>query len=403
MRLYRWFSLIKGYFVIEARGRCERALNAAKARNIRVWDAVKTGSDTVVFRTDLSGFKKLRQLSLPVEITASERRGLPFFLEKHRKRVGFLIGTALFFALIAFCSSFVWDINIYGLETISESELSAALAKEGVEIGAPLSKINKPYAELAMHIACPKIKWIQIETVGTTVNVYLKESTAPPETALKEDEITDVVAAKDGVIILAVPHCGIPCVKAGQTVQKGDLLIAGRYMSYQNEELNVHAYGRVMAKTVNVIETQVPLKEEVLEKTGEVMRKNSIRIFSWEIRFYSDTEEIPFKSYLCEKEKKQLELFGIKLPVFLYSTAFYETAPQTVEISEEIALLRAENVANKLQFSQFGGIIVNDIETSYKISNGVLYYECYLYCTEDIAKLVPADMERPLKEHDFWS
>ena len=71
--------------------------------------------------------------------------------------------------------------------------------------------------------------------------------------------------------------------------------------------------------------------------------------------------------------------------------------------NEEIALLRAENVANKLQFSQFGGIIVNDIEASYKISNGVLYYECYLYCTEDIAKLVPADMERPLKEHDFWS
>ncbi len=401
MKLYRYFSLIKGYCCVTVTGRAERVLNAAAKKGIAVWDVTETGIDTVVFKTTPLGSKKLLDMSLPVKITVSDRRGLPFFAKKYRKRAGFLVGIIFLIAFFYFCLAFVWDINVYGNEKLSTIEIISALEKENIKIGNLLSKIDKPYAELAVLVSFPEIKWIQIETVGTTVNVYLKETDIPPKTPPANEEPTDVVAAKDGVIILCAPYNGMAEVKNGQTVKKGDLLISGRYLTKTENERIVHAFGKVMANTVNVIEVTVPLCDETEEKTGAEHRKNSIRLFSAEIKFYKQNE-IPFEKFIYKEEKVQLEIFGIKLPIFLISQVFYETNTVKTEISEETAILKAENIANKLQFEQFSGIIVNDIEREYEIVNGSVHYECYLYCTEDIGLVVPVDMNRELKDNESW-
>lgn len=401
MRPYRYFSLLKGYLSVTAEGRTERVLNAAANKGIPIWDVTKTGADTVTFKTTSRGYKKLSEMPLPVKITDCVSRGLPFFIRKYRKRVGFFAGIIFLIAFFHFCSAFIWDINVYGNESISNAEIFSALEKENVKIGNLLSSVNKPYAELAVLVEYPSIKWIQIETVGTTVNVYLKETDIPPEVPPAKEEPTDVVAAKDGVIILNAPYNGVIEAENGQSVKKGDLLIAGRYLTKMNNERIVHASGKVIAKTVNVIEVRVPLSEEISEKTGNEQRKNSLRLFSFEIKLYKDNGVL-FEKYISNEEKVQAEIFGIKLPIFLISRVFYEIAPVKIELSEETAILKAENIANKLQFEQFRGIIVNDIEREYRIENETVIYECYLYCTEDIAKLVPVDMNRELKEHESW-
>ena len=102
-------------------------------------------------------------------------------------------------------------------------------------------------------------------------------------------------------------------------------------------------------------------------------------------KLYNEKDEIPFEMFEAKRETKQLKIFGIEFPVFLISNEFYETRYQTVLIGEETALKKAENIANKLQMEQFGGIIIDEEMSEYKIKDGILYYERVLYRKEDIA------------------
>ncbi len=380
------WSLLKGYYEIEAVGNNARLLNVIKARNINVWGIRKTADDKMVFKVGLLGYKKITELKEYYKIEVIKEVGVPSFFKKHKKRWGFLIGAAIFVSGLFFMNSFIWNINVYGVENLSEQEILKELALKNIKIGETVYNIDKVKAELEIQIKYPQIKWLQIETKGTTVNVYLKESSQKSEERVPEEEPCDIVAKKDGVIKFAAAYNGIPVVEAGQSVSKGDILIKGEYLTEMQNERKVHASGVVMAETVNVIEVKVPLKFEEPELTGGVFKRQTLRIFSWEIKLYNEKDEIPFKAFESKQEKKQLKIFGeISFPVFFISNEFYEVMPQTVLIGEETALKKAENIANKLQMEQFGGIIVEEELSDYKIKDGVLYYERVLYCKEDIA------------------
>ncbi len=386
MRPLRYFTLLFGYVALTVRGRPERFLSAASRLGVPLFSVSKTGADVLSAKVTPPDARKLLKSGLITEADVTARRGLPYFLKKRRKRLGFLIGFALFFAVIFYLFSFIWDVNVYGLETIDEKELMSALTAEGVFIGGRLSSLDAADAEFSLYSQFLNIKWIQIEKRGTTVNVYLKEGEIR-SLPVPENTPADVVASKDGVVLYVAAYGGHAVAKDGDVVKKGDLLISGAYLNEKGEERETRAYGKVMANTVNIIEAEVPLGYFEDVRTEEKTVITSFRVFGLSFGPFGSLPE--FGEYDVERNKTQISLFGVDLPIFITEDVFYRTVKVKRLIGERTAVEKAENIVNKLQNERFSGIIINESVDYYAVSDGVVRFERYLYCTEDIAETAP--------------
>ena len=94
---------VRGFFL-------ERFLNLCLKRDICLWDVFSDGENKMSLKMSIKGFKMVRGAAYKTrsKVTLEKRVGLPFLIQKYKKRKAFMLGFAgaviLFFAL----SSFIW-------------------------------------------------------------------------------------------------------------------------------------------------------------------------------------------------------------------------------------------------------------------------------------------------------
>ena len=91
------------------------------------------------------------------------------------------------------------------------------------------------------------ISWIGIEFKGTNAIVKIVEATKKPD-IIDEKYFCNIVASKDAVITRIVVQNGTAQVKVGDTVKKGDILIAGWMQGEHTEKYFVNSAGEVKGK-----------------------------------------------------------------------------------------------------------------------------------------------------------
>ena len=93
----------------------ERFLNLCNARNIPIWDLLYQ-DDGYVFWMSLGGFRRVRPLvrKSQVKLRILKKEGIPFFLRRNRRRVGFGMGVLVCGLSLYVLSLFIWDIQIEG-------------------------------------------------------------------------------------------------------------------------------------------------------------------------------------------------------------------------------------------------------------------------------------------------
>ena len=110
--LHNWH----GYVKLRLHGYSpERFLNLCNARKLEIWGILCKNGDYEFYMT-VPGYRKVRPLvrKSRVRLRGLERRGLPFFLYRNRKRKLFGAGVAGFFILLYVMSLFIWDIEFEG-------------------------------------------------------------------------------------------------------------------------------------------------------------------------------------------------------------------------------------------------------------------------------------------------
>ena len=188
---------VHGYVKIRVEGYSpERFLNLCSHHQIYIWGLTPCGNAYEMYMS-LKGFKKLRPIvrKTHTKVTLAGRAGLPFFLQKYRRRKLFFISFFLCIGLLYFYSSFIWDINFEGnekwtnetlLEFLEEKEVTPHMPKSKVDCARIVKEIRKEYDDIV---------WVSASIDGSRLRIQIKEN---EDTFHREDGLDADGGQKNG-------------------------------------------------------------------------------------------------------------------------------------------------------------------------------------------------------------
>lgn len=329
MLVLRFLRFILGYVSFTARGGFpERFINLCRHNKIILWE-LKSRNGVISACVDREGYKKIRPVARKsgMRVRISRKYGLPFFLARHSRRVGVLIGACLCLAVLLILSTRIWSIDVIGNVRVPAETVLGVFEDLGVKRGVAGSRINISATEIEALRRLPELSWLNINISGSAALIEVRETVKSPEIA-EEGEPTDIVAARDGQIVILRPFNGTQEQKIGNPVLKGDLLISG---IEQNKDLTVSfckASGYVVARTNRKItaaqSAKIKAKKEVSQSKSYVL----------DFLFFS----IPLGRQVenAYSEKSEIYINGVTLPVGLTERT------QTVYEETEITLSAAQ-------------------------------------------------------------
>lgn len=278
-----WHFLI-GYVILQIEGiSVARFLRRLTESGIAIRNLSRDSSGSVVrFAIDRTRFFDLHRLKsgLPVRIRIVKRCGLPFLVQKMRRRPALWIGIIVMLFAITFASDRIWMIRIEGAETVRQETIDTLLKEYGLRTGARPKGAVLIEAANDMSVRIPEAAWIGLDSEGVTLIVKVVE-------ALPESEKTnlcatsDIVATKDGIVTAITVMRGQACVKVGDAVKKGDVLITGT-VRWKDTSYQTAAIGTVQAavRYESVCELPASVTEAVLINETETVRSLCIGTFT---------------------------------------------------------------------------------------------------------------------------
>lgn len=381
-------SFIFGYCIVEAqRSDIERIINFCNANSI-IYSGIKLDDGLARFSVALAHKKRFLKLcsAHQTEVTIIAHKGFPSLLIRHRRRAGLLVGALIGICFLIFSSGVVWDIRIDGARTVSEREILSTLKECGLYVGASTKSIDSDVLETRALILSDKISWISVNLSGTVANVEIRELEEPSES---EDGIlySNIVAAKEGVIVGFEEISGSPVVKIGDAVSKGQLLISGIVGDEQTPMRLMRADGRVLAEVSEEIEIKIPQKY-IKKITNKVLNEEkSLIFFENEIKFFSNCRNYTSSCDKIDIIESFYTINGKKLP---FATKTLKRIEYT-ELELEYTEAELQSIAKERLFRY--------IDEEYKdaqilaqsfygtIENGIYILRCKIDCIKNIAEL----------------
>ena len=220
-----FFRLLKGYVRIQIKSISpEYFLERCRINGIFFWELVCLKKGEYQCSLFLKDFYRLRGCARGkgVRLRICERRGLPFFLQRNRKRWYAAAGLSSFFLLLYIMSLFIWDIHFQGNHHYTADTLVRYLDTQDVRYGMKKKKINCEELEAGMREAFPQITWVSARVSGTRLVIQIKENKIiQAKTTVKEDPC-DLVSDVTGTITYIMVRQGIPKVKKGNLPPGGE-------------------------------------------------------------------------------------------------------------------------------------------------------------------------------------
>lgn len=257
---------IKGYLRISIIGYSpERFLNLCSHHHIYIWGLKSSGNRYEMYMS-VAGFRKLKPIikKTKTKVVILKRYGLPFFLHKYRKRKVFFAGAVGSVFAIYLMSCIIWNIHIEGNFTRTDETILEYLETQGVIHGMRKSKLDCAKIVRDIRKEFHDIIWVSASIEGTRLLIQVKENTD----TMKEQEVnkgdfgTDLIASQDGKVVKIVTRSGMPKVKEGDRVKKGDVLVSGR-IEILNDAKEVTEYQYQSADADVYIQSSFPYEDHI--------------------------------------------------------------------------------------------------------------------------------------------
>ena len=375
--------LLKGYVEFCAEGGFpERFINLCNIKGINLWNVKNDGVKVFAFTTEC----EFKELEMPAEnsgmtIKIIKSRGLKSFTKRHKWRCGALLGIAIAFFFWAFMSGFVWEIEIAETNTVNVEDFTESLANLGVKIGARKSEIDIIQVQNQLLNEYSELLWVSLNIFGGKVQVEMSEF-------VEQKEITDtktpvnIVAKKNGEIVLVKGYSGVNVSKEGDNVTKGSLLISGVVQNFDGSEYLTRARGQIFAKTENKEKAICSYKNKCLTTSQKECRYYAY-VFSLKLPLSFKTSG----GFLTES-RKLLESGETVLPFGIIREDDFLVVKKDIEYSQEQAKLSALLDAVKMKRDKYNQTELESVKYEFvgNKKNGQINIK--INCVEDIAEEV---------------
>ena len=264
-------------------------------------------------------------------------------IKKYSKRKSFAISLLILITINLVLSKFIWNIEVTGNTTISSDDIIKIVNDEGLNKGNLKSKIKTEKIINKIRLSRDDISWVGIDIKGTNAIISIVEAKEKPD-IIDENDFTNIVATKDGVITKAYAQNGTLMVTEGDEVKKGDVLISGKIEEKYTEPYYVNAVGEIKAKVLYSKTVKVNKKEIKRDRTGKKNVKFAIKINDFKINLFKTLSK--FKNYDTIYTNKKIRILpNFYLPIEICKYTNYEVNLNSVDISEDEAKQIGENEA----------------------------------------------------------
>jgi len=241
---------------------------------------VRTEKNRLYFTIYLNDFNAVQKLlrSHHIRFHIYGKRGVPFYISRLKRRKGLWLGLLGCILLWQIAGSFIWGYTVSGNEHYSDEHIIALVQAYGLWPGTFSSSIDFEKLEYELEMEHPEFTWIQLDLLGTTLCISVKERLSE-----KADLQSDgsIVAKADAQITELLMFTGTPLVEVGEWVRAGQVLIGGwdypeRIRSASGEFVDVgepyavRAKGNVRGQTVHRAIGSCGLEESWLAETGTI-------------------------------------------------------------------------------------------------------------------------------------
>lgn len=400
--MQNWINFLRGSLLIQVTGAFpERFLNLCAQGGVSFWAPELPDQHTLRLRIARQELKHTEQLARRVacEITVVDRRGLPHFLHRFRRRYALLLGLALALCTVAVLSRFILTVEVSGNETVPTQRILEELKQLGVRPGAYGPSIDQNLVCNQALLALDELSWMAVNLHGTRAEVLVAERTPKPR-VVDESIPTHVVSDAAGIITRMQVLNGQAKFQVGDTVVEGDILISGvmdleepQYSTVDMGTLTVRAEGSVQARTWRTLTAVIPLEAAIKTYTGQETVHRSLTFFSHRLQFYKNGG-ISYERYDKIAQSHCMTLPGVgQLPIALTKVTLREytlsDAPIDPTAAEQLLRQRLETQLDRLMAPRDGQVVCTEFSSSQQ--EGLLTVTLTAECSEQIGKIVEFD------------
>ena len=367
MQFQKFRSIAKGCVRIYIEGfYIEKVINVCKKNNIELSNVTRNKNTIIYGDVSVVNFRTLAKIAKKnkCKVKIIRKSGIPFLMKKYRKRKIFAITMVLICICMFSLSKFIWNIEVIGVNNISEDEILSIVKNEGLEIGKLKSKINLSKIVEKIRMERSDISWVGVKLSGTNVQIQVVESDLAPD-IIDENDYCNIVATKDSMVEKVNAQNGTAQVKQGDVVKKGAVLIAGWLEGKYTGKRYVHSNGSVIGKVWYTEKARVYYNQNSRIRTGAEENKYSIKLNKFTINFFKGLSK--FEIYDTIRAEKKLKISSnFYLPFEYVKTTNYEVKEENIKNTVEEAKKQAIEEAKKkieLKMENNEGVVNEYINT----------------------------------------
>lgn len=299
---------VEGYYI-------ERFINICTTNKILIWNLRREKGVKLYLNVGIEDFYRAVKVAkkLKCKIKIEKKRGIPFLLNKYRKRKIFLISLIVIMMALYVSSNYIWNIEIQIEDNLELVGIKEDIEQAGLEVGMRKKTINTQEIANKIRLKRDDLSWIGINIQGTNAIIKAVKAKEAPE-IIDENEYCNIVAKRGGTITQIIAQNGTAQVKVGDKVEEGQILIQGTMEGKYTGIRYVHSLGEVKGIVQYTKTEKFPLEEEQNVKTGNKEAKYRINFNNFQINFYKTLSK--FKIYDTIEEEKKFRIFSnLYLPI----------------------------------------------------------------------------------------
>lgn len=376
---------IKGCCRVEVCGAFpESVLNACALSALELWELECADAYTLrfcVYERDVQTLEGIVRRCMCEMKTLGTEGGslLRAFLRGH---MWAFVSGVLVLALLAFSSLFIWDIDVYGCDTLTEGEVLRALSAAGVDCGRCWVGLDVDLVRAEMIAREPRLAWMTVNVSSSRAVVLVSERRGKPEIYV-ESEGADIVASRAGIVRRISALNGAAAVGTGQSVTAGETLISGGMESLSRDMRFVRAQGEVIADTWYELSAVCPAETRKKTARGVCRRRFAVKLGKerYNFYFYSGNTVDGCDKIVHNYKLGVRGLFALPVTLIMEEYIPYELSGEPTHRADEMG----ENLTAYLMSHVRGEVKSSSVTASE--SGGLVIVTLRAACEENIAEL----------------
>ena len=338
-------------------------------------------------RTQLRFYNRLRKLARvnKCRIRVTKRNGVSFFLARFAGHWGILIGILLAVGVFLGGQRLIWSITFVDFTIPEQIEMRKELSEYGIYEG---SVANEDYLDSVadqLFVSRDDLSWFRLNFVHGRLVVEKVDRTQQPE--MESQELTEIVAACDGIIVRQEIDGGFAQKQAGQSVAQGEILVSGCTVGKTGALLYGNAAARIYAEVEKEYQVTQPLMVSKQMPGPEIGRQTKLLIAgrSFSFPWQKEPQDTRFQQTTIDS----LTLWGFHFPASLEHTVYRDVQQVSCQLSPELAQAIAEQRIYQSVSSQFDTFKILDRSVTVEQTDEAVTVRMHLTMEADIARTVP--------------